>query len=127
MIGVVDDVEQGGGGLDLAARLESYRKGLHGKSIPLITRTQATFERGLPWERLISDWKASYRIGKQSRLSLLRRLVSCSMTTFRIVFWSLIVSASVISGGFFLHDNTVEFLNSTVQTTLDGSVPLSEV
>ena len=35
--------------------------------------------------------------------------------------------ASVVSGGFFLHNNTSEFLHSTVQTTLDGSVPLSEV
>ncbi len=35
--------------------------------------------------------------------------------------------ASVVSGGFFLHNNTSEFLKSTVQTTLDGSVPLSEV
>ena len=55
------------------------------------------------------------------------RLVSCSISTFRISFWSLIVAMSVVSGGFFLHDNTREFLNSTVQTTLDGSVPLSEV
>ena len=34
---------------------------------------------------------------------------------------------SVVSGGFFLSNNTSEFLNATVQTTLDGSVPLSEV
>ena len=35
--------------------------------------------------------------------------------------------ASVVSGGFFLHDNTSEFLKSTVQTTLDSMVPLSQV
>ncbi|XP_040569382.1 acid-sensing ion channel 4 [Lepeophtheirus salmonis] len=46
---------------------------------------------------------------------------------FRSAFWTLIVSASVISGGFFLYNNTREFLNATVQTTLDGSVSLSEV
>ena len=34
---------------------------------------------------------------------------------------------SVVSGGFFLSNNTSEFLSATVQTTLDGSVPLSEV
>ena len=34
---------------------------------------------------------------------------------------------SVVAGGFFLSNNTSEFLNATVQTTLDGSVPLSEV
>ena len=34
---------------------------------------------------------------------------------------------SVVAGGFFLHNNTSEFIQSTVQTTLDGSVPLSEV
>lgn len=49
------------------------------------------------------------------------------LQSFRATFWSLIVFASVISGGFFLHDNTREFMNSTVQTTLDGSVPLTEV
>ena len=46
---------------------------------------------------------------------------------FQSTFWTLIVMASVVSGGFFLHNNTSEFLHSTVQTTLDGSVPLSEV
>ena len=46
---------------------------------------------------------------------------------FQSTFWTLIVMASVVSGGFFLHNNTSEFLKSTVQTTLDGSVPLSEV
>ena len=40
---------------------------------------------------------------------------------------SIIVFASVVSGGFFLHDNTSEFLKSTVQTTLDSMVPLSQV
>ena len=39
----------------------------------------------------------------------------------------MIVMLSVVSGGFFLNNNTTEFLNATVQTTLDGSVPLSEV
>ena len=48
-------------------------------------------------------------------------------SAFRSLFWTLIIMASVGSGGFFLHNNTSEFLNSTVQTTLDGSVPLSEV
>jgi hypothetical protein len=33
----------------------------------------------------------------------------------------------VVSGGFFLHDNTSEFLKSTVQTTLDSMVPLTQV
>ena len=33
----------------------------------------------------------------------------------------------LLSGGFFLHDNTSEFLKSTVQTTLDSMVPLSQV
>ena len=42
-------------------------------------------------------------------------------------FRSIIVFASVVSGGFFLHDNTSEFLKSTVQTTLDSMVPLSQV
>ena len=46
---------------------------------------------------------------------------------YRSVFWSIIVFASVVSGGFFLHDNTSEFLKSTVQTTLDSMVPLSQV
>ena len=36
-------------------------------------------------------------------------------------------SCLVVSGGFFLHDNTSEFLKSTVQTTLDSMVPLSQV
>ena len=40
---------------------------------------------------------------------------------------SIIVFASVVSGGFFLHDNTSEFLKSTVQTTLDSMVPLTQV
>ena len=39
----------------------------------------------------------------------------------------MIVMLSVVSGGFFLSNNTSEFLSATVQTTLDGSVPLSEV
>jgi hypothetical protein len=52
---------------------------------------------------------------------------SLGLRTFRITFWLLIVLTSVFSGGFFLHDNTMEFWNATVQTTLDGSVPLSEV
>ena len=39
----------------------------------------------------------------------------------------MIVVTSLVSGAFFLHNNTSEFLHSTVQTTLDGSVPLSEV
>ena len=42
-------------------------------------------------------------------------------------FRSIIVFASVVSGGFFLHDNTSEFLKSTVQTTLDSMVPLTQV
>lgn len=46
---------------------------------------------------------------------------------YRSVFWSIIVFASVVSGGFFLHDNTSEFLKSTVQTTLDSMVPLTQV
>jgi hypothetical protein len=49
------------------------------------------------------------------------------VASVRITFWLLIVLTSVFSGGFFLHDNTMEFWNATVQTTLDGSVPLSEV
>ena len=44
-----------------------------------------------------------------------------------LYFRSIIVFASVVSGGFFLHDNTSEFLKSTVQTTLDSMVPLSQV
>ena len=39
----------------------------------------------------------------------------------------MIVFASVASGGFSLHDNTSEFLKSTVQTTLDSMVPLTQV
>ena len=53
--------------------------------------------------------------------------MTSAIRTFRCAFWTLIVTASVISGAYFLHDNTHEFLNSTVQTTLDGSVALSEV
>ena len=49
------------------------------------------------------------------------------LNAFRSAFWTLIVMLSVVSGGFFLSNNTSEFLNATVQTTLDGSVPLSEV
>ena len=49
------------------------------------------------------------------------------LNAFRSAFWTLIVMLSVVSGGFFLNNNTSEFLNATVQTTLDGSVPLSEV
>lgn len=52
---------------------------------------------------------------------------SHAKSVFRSSFWTLIIMASVVSGGFFLHNNTSEFLHSTVQTTLDGSVPLSEV
>ena len=52
---------------------------------------------------------------------------SHATSAFRSSFWTLIIMASVVSGGFFLHNNTSEFLHSTVQTTLDGSVPLSEV
>ena len=46
---------------------------------------------------------------------------------WKFFFRSIIVFASVVSGGFFLHDNTSEFLKSTVQTTLDSMVPLSQV
>ena len=53
--------------------------------------------------------------------------ISHATSAFRSSFWTLIIMASVVSGGFFLHNNTSEFLHSTVQTTLDGSVPLSEV
>ena len=49
------------------------------------------------------------------------------LNAFRSAFWTLIVMFSVVAGGFFLSNNTSEFLNATVQTTLDGSVPLSEV
>jgi hypothetical protein len=49
------------------------------------------------------------------------------LNAFRSAFWTLIVMLSVMSGGFFLSNNTSEFLNATVQTTLDGSVPLTEV
>jgi len=49
------------------------------------------------------------------------------LNAFRSAFWTLIVMVSVVAGGFFLSNNTSEFLNATVQTTLDGSVPLSEV
>lgn len=49
------------------------------------------------------------------------------LRNFRIGFWTVIVVTSLVSGAFFLHNNTSEFLHSTVQTTLDGSVPLSEV
>ena len=62
--------------------------------------------------------KASLRLKREMRLGL---------RTFRFTFWLLIVMASVISGALFLYNNTTEFWNSTVQTTLDGSVPLSEV
>ena len=48
-------------------------------------------------------------------------------SAFRSSFWTLIIMTSVVAGGFFLHNNTSEFIQSTVQTTLDGSVPLSEV
>ena len=49
------------------------------------------------------------------------------LNAFRSAFWTMIVMLSVVSGGFFLSNNTSEFLSATVQTTLDGSVPLSEV
>ena len=62
--------------------------------------------------------KASLRLRREMRLGI---------RTFRFTFWLLIVLASVISGALFLYNNTTEFWNSTVQTTLDGSVPLSEV
>ena len=52
---------------------------------------------------------------------------SHATSAFRSSFWTLIIMTSVVAGGFFLHNNTSEFLHSTVQTTLDGSVPLSEV
>ena len=52
---------------------------------------------------------------------------SSDSNVYRSVFWSIIVFASVVSGGFFLHDNTSEFLKSTVQTTLDSMVPLKQV
>ena len=52
---------------------------------------------------------------------------SLTYSAFRSCFWTLIIMTSVVAGGFFLHNNTSEFLHSTVQTTLDGSVPLSEV
>ena len=42
----------------------------------------------------------------------------------RSVFWSVIVFASVVSGGFSPHNNTSE---STVQTTLNSMVPLTQV
>ena len=61
---------------------------------------------------------SSTRLGRDIKLGL---------QTFRFTFWLLIVLASVISGALFLYNNTTEFWNSTVQTTLDGSVPLSEV
>ena len=62
----------------------------------------------------------------QARQSQSSRFSSDS-NVYRSVFWSIIVFASVVSGGFFLHDNTSEFLKSTVQTTLDSMVPLSQV
>ena len=66
---------------------------------------------------ILSEKKEQYNARKRrSRLN-----------AFRSAFWTLIVMLSVVSGGFFLNNNTSEFLNATVQTTLDGSVPLSEV
>ncbi|TRY72274.1 hypothetical protein TCAL_14853 [Tigriopus californicus] len=62
---------------------------------------------------------------KHAHMSLKKRRTY--FQNFRSAFWSLIVLGSVMSGAFFLHNNTREFLNSTVQTTLDGSVPLSDV
>ena len=74
-----------------------------------------------PNPKTSKTWKAnnaSLRLKREMRLGL---------RTFRFTFWLLIVLASVISGALFLYNNTTEFWNSTVQTTLDGSVPLSEV
>ena len=74
-----------------------------------------------PRPKTSKAWKgnnASLRLKREMRLGL---------RTFRFTFWLLIVLASVISGALFLYNNTTEFWNSTVQTTLDGSVPLSEV
>ena len=46
---------------------------------------------------------------------------------YHTAFWSIVVFTSVVSGGVFILDNTQEFLKSTVQTTLDSVVPLSQV
>ena len=58
---------------------------------------------------------------------ILQTLVKVDSIWLISYFRSIIVFASVVSGGFFLHDNTSEFLKSTVQTTLDSMVPLSQV
>ena len=79
-----------------------------------------------------SRWRSpkpkTSRTWKGNNASLrLKREMRVGLRTFRFTFWLLIVLASVISGALFLYNNTTEFWNSTVQTTLDGSVPLSEV
>ena len=49
-------------------------------------------------------------------------------TVFHSAFWTMVIMASVLLSGFFLHDNTVAFFRSTVITTLDThTVPLSEI
>ena len=49
-------------------------------------------------------------------------------SVFRLVFWTLIVSAALASAGLFLYRNTIDFMNATVVTTVDTmTVPLSEV
>ena len=58
---------------------------------------------------------------------ILQTLVKVDSIWLISYFRSIIVFASVVSGGFFLHDNTSEFLKSTVQTTLDSMVPLTQV
>ena len=57
---------------------------------------------------------------------ILQTLVKVDSIWLISYFRSIIVFASVVSGGFFLHDNTSEFLKSTVQTTLDSMVPLTQ-
>ena len=50
----------------------------------------------------------------------------CSV--FRMMFWSLIVSAALGSAGLFLYRNTIDLMNATVVTTVDTmTAPLSEV
>ena len=49
-------------------------------------------------------------------------------SVFRLVFWTLIVSAALASAGLFLYRNTIDFMNATVVTTVETmTAPLSEV
>ena len=55
------------------------------------------------------------------------RTTGSDSNVYHTAFWSIVVFTSVVSGGVFILDNTQEFLKSTVQTTLDSVVPLSQV